>query len=128
MCTGAHDHPESRMRGWPYNATVGPAIRLLHGTFIRLIVPRFAARNVHIRFSVQLCTLRLRRHNLADTRELPADVLQVLAPQLRLLPMPLTDYPQDDKTRTAHHERICQYLGFARCVDTHRQHLVRYLT
>lgn len=52
-------------------------------------------------FSVQLCTLRWRGHFLPDTRDLPATVLEVLSPQLGLLPMLLADYPRDEKTRFA---------------------------
>lgn len=53
-------------------------------------------------FSVQLCTLRWRDRFLADMRDVPEALLQMLAPQLGLLPMPLIDYPQDDKTRSAY--------------------------
>jgi hypothetical protein len=49
-------------------------------------------------FSAQLCTLRWRGHFLADTRDVPAVVLEVLAPQLGLLPMLITNYPRDEKT------------------------------
>src|SRR5919199_4675270 len=45
-------------------------------------------------FSVQLCTLRWRGHFLADTRGVPAAVLETLAPQLGPLPMPPGDYPR----------------------------------
>src|SRR5919199_1961884 len=79
-------------------------------------------------FSVQLCTLRWRGHFLADTRGVPAAVLETLAPQLGLLPMPLGDYPQDDKTRAAHLERLCQHLGFVRCDRVQRQRLLAHLT
>jgi hypothetical protein len=50
-------------------------------------------------FSVQLCTLRWWGHFLPDTRDVPAVVLEVLAPQLGLLPMLIADYPRDEKTR-----------------------------
>ncbi len=79
-------------------------------------------------FGVQLCALRWRGHFLADPREVPAAVLEALAPQLGLLPMPLTDYPQDDKTRAAHLERIRQHLGFVRCDPAQRQRLLAHLT
>jgi len=42
-------------------------------------------------FSVQLCTLRWRGHFLPDTRDVPAAVVDVLAPQLSLLPMRIAD-------------------------------------
>jgi len=53
-------------------------------------------------FSVQLCTLRWRGHFLPDTRDIPAAVLEMLAPQIGLLPMLIADYPQDEKTRFTH--------------------------
>ncbi len=79
-------------------------------------------------FSVQLCSLRWRGHFLADMRDVPAAVLQVLATQIGVLPMPLGEYPQDDKTRSAHLERIRQHLGFVRCDPMQRQRLLGYLT
>jgi len=79
-------------------------------------------------FSVQLCALRWRGHFLADMREVPATVLEVLAAQLGLLPMPLADYAQDDKTRAAHLERLRQHLGFVRCDRVQRQSLLAHLT
>ncbi len=72
--------------------------------------------------------MRWRGHFLADARDAPAAVLQVLATQIGVLPMPLDDYPQDDKTRSAHLERIRQYLGFVRCDRTQRQRLLVHLT
>jgi TnpA family transposase len=78
-------------------------------------------------FSVQLCTLRWRGHFLADTRDVPAAVLEVLAPQLGLLPMLLAGYPRDEKTRWAHLERIRRHLGFVRCDRAQRQHLLHHL-
>jgi len=63
-----------------------------------------------------------------DTREVPAAVLEVLAPQLGLLPMLIADYPRDAKTRWAHLERIRRHLGFARCDRAQRQRLLDHLT
>jgi len=79
-------------------------------------------------FSVQLCTLRWRGHFLPDTRDVPPVVLEVLAPQLGLLPMLLADYPRDEKTRFSHLERIRRHLGFVRCDRVQRQHLLDHLT
>jgi hypothetical protein len=73
-----------------------------------------------IGFSVQLCTLRWRGHFLPDTRDVPAAVLEVLAPQLGLLPMLIAEYPQDEKTRFVHLERIRRHLGFVRCDQAQR--------
>jgi Domain of unknown function (DUF4158) len=79
-------------------------------------------------FSAQLCTLRWRGHFLADTRDVPAVVIEVLAPQLGLLPMLITNYPRDEKTRWAHLERIRRHLGFVRCDRAQRQYLLDHLT
>ena len=79
-------------------------------------------------FSVQLCTLRWRGHFLPDTRAVPPVVLEVLAPQLGLLPMLLADYPRDEKTRFSHLERIRRHLGFVRCDRVQRLHLLDHLT
>jgi hypothetical protein len=82
---------------------------------------------IELGFSVQLCTLRWRGHFLPDTRDVPAAVLEVLAPQLGLLPMLLADYPRDEKTRWAHLERIRRHLGFVRRDRAQRQHLLDHL-
>jgi Domain of unknown function (DUF4158) len=44
-------------------------------------------------------------------------MLETLARQLGLLPMPIDDYPQHEKTRWEHLERIRQHLHFRRCDD-----------
>jgi len=50
-------------------------------------------------FAVQLCTVRWRGHFLRDTREIPEPVLETLSLQLGVLPIPIDDYPQNEKTR-----------------------------
>jgi Domain of unknown function (DUF4158) len=72
--------------------------------------------------------LRWRGHFLPDTRDVPAVMLEVLAPQLGLLPMFIADYPRDEKTRWTHLERIRRHLGFARCDRARRQQLLGHLT
>ena len=72
-------------------------------------------------FAVQLCTLRWRGYFLADTRDLPALVLDTICPQLGLLPMGIDEYPQNEKTRFEHLERIRQFLNFTRCGPRERQ-------
>jgi hypothetical protein len=62
------------------------------------------------------------------TRQVSAVVLEVLAPQLGLLPMPITDYPRDEKTRWTHLERIRRHLGFVRRDRGQRQLLLEHLT
>jgi Domain of unknown function (DUF4158) len=72
-------------------------------------------------FAVQLCTLRWRGHFLGDTRQVPESVLATIASQLGVLPMPIEGYPQNEKTRFEHLERIRQHLKFARCGALQRQ-------
>jgi len=79
-------------------------------------------------FAVQLCTLRWQGYFLGDTRGLPAPVLETLAHQLGLLPMSIDDYPQNEKTRWEHLERIRQHLRFQQCDDFQRQRLLKHLT
>jgi hypothetical protein len=79
-------------------------------------------------FAVQLCTLRWQGHFLGDTRGLPAPVLETLALQLGLLPMSIDDYPQNEKTRWEHLERIRQHLRFQQCDDFQRRRLLKHLT
>jgi hypothetical protein len=79
-------------------------------------------------FAVQLCTLRWRGHFLRDTREIPEPVLENLSLQLGVLPIPIDDYPQNEKTRFDHLERIRQHLKFIRCDASQRERLLQYLT
>ena len=78
-------------------------------------------------FAVQLCTLRWRGHFLGDTRQVPESVLATIASQLGVLPMPIEGYPQNEKTRFEHLERIRQHLKFARCGALQRQELLDHL-
>ncbi len=80
-----------------------------------------------IGFAVQLCTLRWRGHFLRDTRELPWAVLETITEQLGLLPISITDYPRNEKTRFEHLDRIREHLGFARCDEPQRQRLLDHL-
>jgi Domain of unknown function (DUF4158) len=79
-------------------------------------------------FAVQLCMLRWRGHFLRDTREIPEPVLEILSLQLGVLPIPIDDYPQNEKTRFDHLERICQHLKFSRCDESQREQLLQHLT
>jgi Domain of unknown function (DUF4158) len=78
-------------------------------------------------FAVQLCTLRWRGHFLGDTRQVPDSVLATIASQLGVLPMPIEGYPQNEKTRFEHLERIRQHLKFARYGALQRQELLDHL-
>ena len=78
-------------------------------------------------FAVQLCTLRWRGHFLRDTREIPEPVLETLSLQLGVLPIPIDDYPQNEKTRFDHLERIRQHLKFSRCDASQRERLLHHL-
>jgi TnpA family transposase len=79
-------------------------------------------------FAVQLCTLRWHGYFLSDTRDLPSPVIEMLGSQLGLLPIPIDDYPQNEKTRFDHLERIRQHLGFVRCDAPQRERLLNHLT
>ena len=79
-------------------------------------------------FAVQLCTLRWQGYFLGDTRGLPAPVLETIARQLGLLSMSIDDYPQNEKTRWEHLERIRQHLRFQQCDNFQRQRLLKHLT
>ena len=79
-------------------------------------------------FAVQLCTLRWRGHFLRDTREIPEPVLENLSLQLGVLTIPIDDYPQNEKTRFDHLERIRQHLKFIRCDASQRERLLQHLT
>jgi hypothetical protein len=79
-------------------------------------------------FAVQLCTLRWQGYFLGDTRGLPVPVLETIARQLGLLSMSIDDYPQNEKTRWEHLERIRQHLRFQQCDNFQRQRLLKHLT
>jgi hypothetical protein len=79
-------------------------------------------------FAVQLCTLRWQGYFLGDTRGLHAPVLETIARQLGLLSMSIDDYPQNEKTRWEHLERIRQHLHFQQCDNFQRQRLLKHLT
>ncbi len=52
----------------------------------------------------------------------------MIGSQLGLLPISLDDYPQNEKTRFEHLERIRQHLGFVRCDAPQRERLLNHLT
>lgn len=79
-------------------------------------------------FALQLCTLRWRGHFLRDTRDLPDAVLATLASQLGVLPISIDNYPQNEKTRFEHFERLRQHLKFIRCDADQRARLLDHLT
>ena len=53
-------------------------------------------------FAVQLCTLRWHGYFLPDTRDGPSAVIDTIAWQLGVLPLPIDDYPHNEKTRWEH--------------------------
>ena len=79
-------------------------------------------------FAVHLCTLRWRGYFLPDTRGVASSVIEMIGSQLGLLPISLDDYPQNEKTRFEHLERIRQHLGFVRCDAPQRERLLNHLT
>jgi hypothetical protein len=79
-------------------------------------------------FAVQLCTLRWRGYFLPDTGDVPGSVVEMIGSQLGLLPISLESYPQNEKTRFEHLERIRQHLEFVRCDASQRDRLLHHLT
>ena len=79
-------------------------------------------------FAVQLCTLRWHGYFLPDTRGVPPSVVEMIGSQLGLLPISLDSYPQNEKTRFEHLERIRKHLMFVRCEAPQRERLLNHLT
>ena len=79
-------------------------------------------------FAIQLCTLRWHGYFLPNTRGVPSSVVEMIGSQLALLPIPPDSYPQNEKTRFEHLERIRQHLGFVRCDAPQRERLLNQLT
>lgn len=79
-------------------------------------------------FAVQLCTLRWQGYFLPDTRDVPGSIVEMIGSQLGLLPISLESYPQNEKTRFEHLERIRQHLKFVRCDAPQRDRLLHHLT
>jgi len=78
-------------------------------------------------FAVQLCTLRWHGYFLPDTRDILSSVVEMIGSQLGLLPIAPDNYPQNEKTRFEHLERIRQHLGFVRCDAPQRERLLNHL-
>jgi hypothetical protein len=78
-------------------------------------------------FAVQLCTLRWQGYFLPDTGDVPGSVVEMIGSQLGLLPISLESYPQNEKTRFEHSERIRQHLAFVRCDAPQRDRLLHHL-
>ena len=78
-------------------------------------------------FAVQLCTLRWHGYFLPDTRDVPSAVIETIAWQLGVLPLPIDDYPHNEKTRWEHLERIRLHLGFVPCDAGQRDRLLNHL-
>ena len=79
-------------------------------------------------FAIQLCTLRWQGYFLPDTRGIPSSIVEMIGSQLALLPIAPDSYPQNEKTRFEHMERIRQHLGFVRCDAPQRERLLGQLT
>lgn len=78
-------------------------------------------------FAIQLCTLRWQGYFLPDARHLPSAVIETIASQTGVLPLPIEGYPQNEKTRFEHLERIRRHLGFVRCDAAQRDRLLNHL-
>ena len=62
------------------------------------------------------------------TRDLPSAVIETIAVQLGVLPLPIDAYPHNEKTRWEHLERIRLHLGFVPCDAGQRDRLLHHLT
>jgi hypothetical protein len=78
-------------------------------------------------FAIQLCTLRWQGHFLPDLQNLPSAIVETIAAQMGVLPLSIDSYPQNEKTRFEHLERIRRHLGFVRCHSAQRDRLLNYL-
>jgi TnpA family transposase len=80
-------------------------------------------------FSIQLCSLRWFGYLLPDLRNVPPTIVERLLQQLEIDgSVDLSEYPQSDKTRSGHQERIREYLGFQKCDELQRLRLMLHLT
>lgn len=80
-------------------------------------------------FSIQLCSLRWFGYLLPDLRNVPPTIVERLMQQLEIdESVDLSEYPQSDKTRSGHQERIREYLGFQKCDELQRLRLMLHLT
>ena len=78
-------------------------------------------------FAIQLRTLRWQGYFLPDARNLPSAVVETIASQTGVLPLSIDGYPQNEKTRFEHLERIRRHLGFVRCDFAQRDRLLNHL-
>ena len=56
--------------------------------------------------------------------ELPQEVLDFLAPQVKTDAVQISEYPQNEKTRWEHLDRIQKHLGFEKCDEGQRRLLL----
>jgi TnpA family transposase len=78
-------------------------------------------------FAIQLCTLRWQGYFLSDARNLSSAVIEMITSQTGVLPLLIEEYPQNEKTRFEHLERIRRHLGFVRCDAAQRDRLLNHL-
>src|SRR2546427_8533598 len=101
------------MRRCLYDAAVGPAFRVLHGTLVRFSVPRAAPENVHISFALQLGYARLPRGALRVGEEAHPQIVATLASQLGVDPAAFAAYLHGrDTTRREHQLELQRDFGF----------------
>jgi hypothetical protein len=90
-------------------------------------VRRCRGNSNRLGFAVQLCTLRWRGYFFPDTSALPLEVLEFLAPQVKTEAVQIPEYPQNEKTRWEHLDRMRSHLRFEKCDEARRQLLFNHL-
>jgi dTDP-4-amino-4,6-dideoxygalactose transaminase len=72
---------------------------------------------------VTLAQLEIVDENVAQRDRMIRLMTRLLAEIPGITPLPIPDYPQNEKTRWEHLERIREHLGFVKCDEAARQHL-----
>jgi TnpA family transposase len=78
-------------------------------------------------YAIQLCALRFMGFSPDSATDSPPDVIKYVAKQLHLNPESLSGYGRRAPTRTAHFQRVRQYLGFRKADADYLQFLSEWI-
>jgi hypothetical protein len=78
-------------------------------------------------YAIQLCALRYMGFSPDSVAGAPPDVTEYVAKQLHLNPNSLSKYGRRAPTRTAHFQRVRQYLGFRKADADYLQFLSKWI-
>jgi TnpA family transposase len=78
-------------------------------------------------YAIQLCALRYMGFSPDSVADAPPDVTEYVAKQLHLNPESLSEYGRRAPTRTAHFQRVRQYLGFRKADADYLQALSKWI-